>query len=748
MADTYANYAELAANQVEGTDYQIITRYIGSDTTCMTPHGGGIEPGSSEVVEEVAGYRYNMYKFEGIKSSGNSVLHITSANFDEPKCLTMSAKSKRVISIHGKSGDTAITYVGGLDKALCQSVFYHLRKAGFTVEFATGSIGGINPDNFINKNIRGMGCQLELTTQQRKSFFTNDDYSSANRVNKTETFYNYANAIKAALSESRERRIDSDTTVKMNFKGNLENGSGVIGKNYVTTSKLDQNSDSIVSTVSAGYSSAIDKINIGGTNLIGNSAPTSLSGWLASDNWELSLVECPTAPFNYAVRSTNINNAVNGGLTKVPIDKYKLVNNENYTMSGWVRASKPCKVRFSNLMMIDYENFVDVTTNWQYFSYTGKVDTNSILYANSLLVHSSTCENGMWIETHSFKLERGTKATDWSCAREDLEDSISKVEQTANKINWLVKSGTSMSNMALTDSMLELTSRYVLVNARKIELNGSININEGLFRVLTNGNTKIGGESGYNIEGYDRAKFEITSNGTLFSTSTEKDQFYTKISEGYIKCNNSADEYTIIDGTQVRATNISADKITPRTKITLTLSNNNGCDLILRTLSSTGESYFNPTSNGSVRLGSSSYKWHSIWTTATSLNSTSDIRFKKDITPIDEKIENMFMDLEPVNYRKKMHDDGRLHNGFIAQQVEEAMTKNNVSYDEFSGLVKTDIEAGSDLMLVSDETIYNKNDKEYSLAYGEFTALNTHMIQKLYKRIEELEERIKKLEGE
>ena len=31
----------------EGVDYQIIVVDIGSDTSCMTPHGGGIEAGSS-----------------------------------------------------------------------------------------------------------------------------------------------------------------------------------------------------------------------------------------------------------------------------------------------------------------------------------------------------------------------------------------------------------------------------------------------------------------------------------------------------------------------------------------------------------------------------------------------------------------------------------------------------------------------------------------------------------------------------
>ena len=45
---------------------------------------------------------------------------------------------------------------------------------------------------------------------------------------------------------------------------------------------------------------------------------------------------------------------------------------------------------------------------------------------------------------------------------------------------------------------------------------------------------------------------------------------------------------------------------------------------------------------------------------------------------------------------------------------------------------------------------FDKNgeaDYEYGLGYGEFTALNTHMIQKALNKIEELENKIKVLEN-
>lgn len=107
------------------------------------------------------------------------------------------------------------------------------------------------------------------------------------------------------------------------------------------------------------------------------------------------------------------------------------------------------------------------------------------------------------------------------------------------------------------------------------------------------------------------------------------------------------------------------------------------------------------------------------------------------------------MDLRPVTYNVILKDDDRVHNGFIAQEVEEAMNKHGISYDEFAGLSKSSL---------SDEEEYNiprqiledENDPdnmEYSLSYGEFTSLNTHMIQKALRLIEEQQKKINELEN-
>ena len=56
--------------------------------------------------------------------------------------------------------------------------------------------------------------------------------------------------------------------------------------------------------------------------------------------------------------------------------------------------------------------------------------------------------------------------TEVNSAKQEVETHISTVEQTANKIHWLVKSGDSESNMTLTDNALNIITSYVNVHGK------------------------------------------------------------------------------------------------------------------------------------------------------------------------------------------------------------------------------------------------------------------------------------------
>ena len=102
-----------------------------------------------------------------------------------------------------------------------------------------------------------------------------------------------------------------------------------------------------------------------------------------------------------------------------------------------------------------------------------------------------------------------------------LENSISTVSQTANKINWLVKSGTSSSNMTLTDKVYSLVSSNINLTADRINLHGYVTANNG-FSIDANGNmTAQNGTFSGNITGSTFSSsndvFQVLDDGTVNS---------------------------------------------------------------------------------------------------------------------------------------------------------------------------------------------------------------------------------------
>ena len=106
----------------------------------------------------------------------------------------------------------------------------------------------------------------------------------------------------------------------------------------------------------------------------------------------------------------------------------------------------------------------------------------------------------------------------------------------------------------------------------------------------------------------------------------------------------------------------------------------------------------------------------------------------KNIYEIDDKYIDFFNNLKPITYIYK-NNGHRNHMGFGARQVEESLIKAGLSTEEFAGVLKDeDITISADEM-GSDEDVHF--DELYSLRYEEFIALNTYMIQKQAKQIEE-----------
>lgn len=201
--DIYMSFAELSAAETEGADWRIVHEPRGSALAVIAIHGGGIEPGSSELARALAGTERSLYLFEGLKSSGNSVLHITSTRFDEPQSRALVQAADYCISVHGCTGTEPVTHVGGRDEALREAIAAALRAAGFDARLP-GELGfaehfsGTGPQNICNITTRGMGVQLEISRAQRAAFF-GDIGSASGRKQTTPVFENYVAAIISAM---------------------------------------------------------------------------------------------------------------------------------------------------------------------------------------------------------------------------------------------------------------------------------------------------------------------------------------------------------------------------------------------------------------------------------------------------------------------------------------------------------------------------------------------------------------------
>ncbi|MGO9377258.1 MAG: poly-gamma-glutamate hydrolase family protein [Dissulfurispiraceae bacterium] len=195
----YENFVELNEAESESVDFCVsVVRKEGSATVIVAPHGGGIEPGTSEVAKEVAKKDMSVAIFEGKKTVGNARLHITSTKFDEPRCVELILSADNVVAIHGEGSAEVIVFLGGRDEKLCCYLQAALERWGYDVRNHTSpDLQGIAVANICNRGRRGVGVQLELSAGLRETFF--ESLSLRGRKRPTNDLARFAVAIREGL---------------------------------------------------------------------------------------------------------------------------------------------------------------------------------------------------------------------------------------------------------------------------------------------------------------------------------------------------------------------------------------------------------------------------------------------------------------------------------------------------------------------------------------------------------------------
>jgi phage replication-related protein YjqB (UPF0714/DUF867 family) len=205
MADKYASFEDMAKHNTEGVDYRISYEVRNSAVAIVAPHGGGIEPGTSELAAAIAGDDLSYYIFEATKPNHNQDLHITSTHFFEKRCDEVLASCAVVVTVHGQHDSSSEVFVGGKDGSIAAqanelraAIDSALAARNISAKAPPKDIQGADQSNLCNRGTSGAGIQLELSHGLRAAMFENVGTRAGRAVTK-QTFDDFVAAVRGAV---------------------------------------------------------------------------------------------------------------------------------------------------------------------------------------------------------------------------------------------------------------------------------------------------------------------------------------------------------------------------------------------------------------------------------------------------------------------------------------------------------------------------------------------------------------------
>lgn len=172
-----------------------------------------------------------------------------------------------------------------------------------------------------------------------------------------------------------------------------------------------------------------------------------------------------------------------------------------------------------------------------------------------------------------------------------------------------------------------------------------------------------------------------------------------------------------------------------------------------------GSHNINPKQNNLYTLGYASARWKEIWCNQSSLNTSSDERIKQQIANIPDAVLDAWGDVGWIQFKyndaceEKGADKARLHNGLIAQRIDEVFKAHGLDaskyglflYDEWEAQAEEKDEKGN--VTQPAQPAGNAYGIRYTEALCMEAAYQRRRADRMVARISEMERRLNEMES-
>lgn len=354
---------------------------------------------------------------------------------------------------------------------------------------------------------------------------------------------------------------------------------------------------------------------------------------------------------------------------------------------------------------------IELSVNGKFENYSTTTEMNSAIQLSASGITSSVSQ------TYATKNELKEAQSSIKQTTDAIELEVSEKVSTNELIDSINNSNEiiNSSKISLTNKNIDLTTDNITINSNNfsVDKNGKITATSGDVGGFSLGKNKFEAKiyTDYNYTETDKITVHnIIMNGTT-PTATQLAK-YDFNGDGKITASDYVTLSKILKSGVSTTSNGLLTFNTNKAKSTIELYDGNGSRV----------TYIDLWGSLFDRLYANNASITNL--TVDNFTNNSDERLKEDICVLDNKYQNLLKEINPVSFKYK--NTGNEHIGFIAQEVIEALEKNNLPQ----------------IPIKKDELGF------YSLNYLDFIGILWKSNQNLIARVEKLEEEIEVLKNE